>query len=97
MHSLGIIVDLSHSSRKTFFSALSFAESPYVVSHSGVKDIGAGSRGVDDEQLRAIKDTGGVAERIGVDHVGIGTDCDSNMWILRLCPQCFEHPLKLRQ
>ena len=110
MHSLGIIVDLSHSSRKTFFSALSFAESPYVVSHSGVKDIGAGSRGVDDEQLRAIKDTDGVvgiiffpwylkkhtifasidlvadhiaavAERIGVDHVGIGTDCDSNMWL----------------
>ena len=110
MQRLGMLVDLAHADRETFWTAIDLAQSPYVVSHSGAKNAGAGSRGLDDEQLHAIRDLGGVAgviffpwylkrhsiiatidlvarhiayiaDTIGVDHVCIGTDADSNIWL----------------
>ena len=112
MQRTGMIVDLSHAARSTFYAAVGLAESPYVVSHTGFMGAGAGSRGLDDDQIRAIRETGGVmgviffpwylrrntifagidlvadhicygAEKAGVDHVAIGTDCDSNIWLPR--------------
>jgi microsomal dipeptidase-like Zn-dependent dipeptidase len=64
MESLGIIVDLAHSSKQTVQEVLAMATRPVVVSHTGVAATCAGPRNLTDEQLRAIAANGGL--------VGIG-------------------------
>jgi membrane dipeptidase len=57
-----IFVDLAHIDRKGFFDALSVHDKsvPAIVSHTGVTGVYEHWRNVDDEQIRAIADTGGV-------------------------------------
>jgi membrane dipeptidase len=57
-----IFVDLSHVSRRGFFDAVSVHDKsqPLMVSHTGVSAVTASWRNVDDEQLRAVAETGGV-------------------------------------
>jgi membrane dipeptidase len=57
---LDVIVDLAHINKKGFMEACAMAHRPLIVSHTGV--IGAFShwRNIDDEQLRAVADSGGV-------------------------------------
>jgi membrane dipeptidase len=57
---LGVIVDLAHINRKGFLDACAMAKRPPIVSHTGV--IGAFDhwRNIDDSQLRAVADKGGV-------------------------------------
>lgn len=56
-----IFVDLAHISRKGFFDAVEVHDRsrPLVVTHTGVSGIHPHWRNLDDEQLRAIADTGG--------------------------------------
>ncbi len=60
MDSLGIIVDLAHSSPKTIDEVLAIATRPMVVSHTGVAATCPGPRNLTDEQLRAIAAKGGL-------------------------------------
>ncbi len=101
MEELGIVVDLAHGSAKTIDDVLDIATRPVVVSHTGVQATCAGSRNLDDRQIRRIADNGGVigigyfevavcgiepsqivralrhvADLVGVEHVGIGSDFD---------------------
>ena len=57
-----IFVDLAHISRKGFFDAVDAHDKtqPLLVSHTGIAAVHAHWRNVDDEQLRAVADTGGV-------------------------------------
>lgn len=57
-----ILVDLAHASRRTFFDALDAhtAALPPVVSHTGVSGVHRSWRNLDDDQIRAIADRGGV-------------------------------------
>jgi membrane dipeptidase len=57
-----IFVDLAHSARQTFFDAVRVHDRslPLLVSHTGVAGVQPHWRNVDDEQLRAVADTGGV-------------------------------------
>lgn len=57
-----ILVDLAHASRRTFFDALdaSSATLPPVVTHTGVSGVHRSWRNIDDEQIRAIAERGGV-------------------------------------
>ncbi len=57
-----VLVDLAHSSKATFWDALDChsAELPPIVSHTGVEGVRPHWRNVDDDQLRAIGDRGGV-------------------------------------
>ena len=57
---LGIIVDLAHINRKGFLDACSMATRPPIVSHTGVVGAFEHWRNIDDSQLRAIADKGGV-------------------------------------
>ena len=60
-----ILVDLAHASRRTFFDGLEALDRcrsalPPVVSHTGVSGVHRSWRNVDDEQIRAIAERGGV-------------------------------------
>jgi membrane dipeptidase len=57
-----ILVDLAHSGRVSFFDALEVhaPDLPPIVSHTGVSAVRPHWRNLDDEQIRAIADRGGV-------------------------------------
>jgi membrane dipeptidase len=60
MNALGMVVDLAHISREGFLQAARRSRSPVIVSHTGVTGAHPHWRNIDDEQLRAVADTGGV-------------------------------------
>lgn len=107
MNRLGIMIDVSHAAKSTMMQAVSLSCTPIIATHSCARALCDHPRNLDDEQLAALRDTGGliqitmvsaflkrgakpsdigvaaiadhvdyVAGRIGVDHVGIGTDFD---------------------
>ena len=57
-----IFVDLAHINRAGFFDAVSVHDrtQPLLVTHTGIAGVHRHWRNVDDEQLRAVADTGGV-------------------------------------
>ncbi|MFW6052105.1 MAG: dipeptidase [Myxococcota bacterium] len=57
---LGVIVDLAHINRRGFMDACAMATRPPIVSHTGVVGVKDTWRNVDDAQLRAVADLGGV-------------------------------------
>ena len=57
---LGVIVDLAHINRKGFLEACVMAKHPPIVSHTGVIGAFQHWRNIDDAQLRAVADKGGV-------------------------------------
>lgn len=57
---LGVIVDLAHINRKGFLDACAMATRPPIVSHTGVVGAFEHWRNIDDSQLRAVADKGGV-------------------------------------
>jgi len=60
MNRIGMVVDLSHVSDKTFFDALETSEDPVICSHSGCRAINPHRRNISDEMLRALAKNGGV-------------------------------------
>ncbi|MBO4660520.1 MAG: gamma-glutamyl-gamma-aminobutyrate hydrolase family protein [Prevotella sp.] len=61
MNHLGIMVDLSHASEKSFYDALDISTKPIVCSHSNCKALCDVPRNLTDDQLRALAKKGGVA------------------------------------
>ncbi|MDD2877825.1 MAG: dipeptidase [Acidiphilium sp.] len=107
MNELGILIDVSHTAKTSMMQAVAASRTPVLASHSCARALCDHPRNLDDEQLVALRDSGGliqitmvsaflkrgakpsdigvgaiadhvdyVIERIGVDHVGIGTDFD---------------------
>ena len=104
MNELGMVVDLSHTGRRTSFEAMAASSRPCVFSHANPRTMIDNVRNIEDDQIRACADTGGVvgacawgpilwrggenppglddlldvveyvAELVGIEHVGIGTD-----------------------
>ncbi len=60
MNRLGMMVDAAHLSRRSFFDVLEHSTSPVVVTHANAYAICPHRRNLDDEQLRALRDQGGV-------------------------------------
>ncbi len=56
----GVLVDLSHINRRGFLDACSTATKPPIVSHTGVIGAHEHWRNIDDDQLRAVAEKGGV-------------------------------------
>jgi membrane dipeptidase len=105
---LGIIVDLSHLNWAGFWDVVRLSEAPLVATHSNAHALCPASRNLQDEQLDAIRDSGGIVgvnfavtflredgsnvsetpiseivrhidylvDRMGVDHVALGSDFD---------------------
>jgi membrane dipeptidase len=60
MNELGMLVDLSHAGRRSFYDALEASSAPVIASHSGCSALYDHPRNLDDDQLRALADHGGV-------------------------------------
>jgi membrane dipeptidase len=60
MNKLGIVIDVSHMSRNTFWDVMEVTEAPVIASHSGVNALKDHQRNLTDEQLLALKENGGV-------------------------------------
>jgi membrane dipeptidase len=61
MDSLGIILDVSHMSPKSFYDAVKIFKKPICASHSNLKAVTNHPRNLTDEQFLIIKNSGGVA------------------------------------
>lgn len=62
MNRLGMMVDLSHASEKSFYDAISLSKVPIVCSHSSCKHLCDHPRNLNDEQMRALAKSGGVMQ-----------------------------------
>lgn len=60
MRELGMLVDVSHLNDGGFWDVIKLARGPVVASHSNCRALCDVRRNLSDEQLRAIRDTGGV-------------------------------------
>jgi membrane dipeptidase len=61
MNRLGMIVDVSHVSDKTFYDVLAVSTQPVIASHSSCRAISDVPRNLTDDMLRALAKNGGVA------------------------------------
>jgi membrane dipeptidase len=66
LNRLGVLVDVSHTSDKTFYDALEVTAAPVIASHSGVDAIKEHARNMSDDMLRALAKNGGVIQIDGV-------------------------------
>ena len=66
MNDNGIMVDVSHAGKETMMQAADLSRTPIIASHSGVKAVADSARNLDDEQLRKIKEVGGVAQMVAL-------------------------------
>jgi len=60
MNRLGMIVDISHVSDKTFYRTLTITRAPVIASHSSARAINSHARNMSDDMLRAVGVNGGV-------------------------------------
>lgn len=60
MNQLGMVVDISHVSDKTFYEALTCSSKPMVASHSNLRSICPHPRNLTDDMLRALAAQGGI-------------------------------------
>jgi membrane dipeptidase len=61
MNRLGMMVDVSHVSDKTFWDVLQTTHAPIIASHSSVRALTNSPRNLSDEMLRAVATNNGVA------------------------------------
>ncbi len=62
MNRMGMMVDISHVSDKTFYRTLILTRAPVIASHSGARALCASPRNMTDDMLRAMTRNGGVVQ-----------------------------------
>src|SRR6267154_1703642 len=62
MNRLGMIVDISHVSDKTFYDALALSKAPMVASHSSCRAICDAARNMTDQMIKDLAGKGGVIQ-----------------------------------
>lgn len=60
MNRLGMMVDISHVSDKTFWDTMTITRAPVIASHSSARALTNHPRNMDDKMLRAMTQNGGV-------------------------------------
>ncbi len=66
MNRLGIMVDVSHISKAAMLEAARISKAPVIASHSAVRALADHPRNLDDEQLLALKENGGVIQVVAL-------------------------------
>ena len=66
MNRVGVIVDCSHTGRRSSLEAMEISERPVIFSHSNVHSICPHIRNIHDDQIRACAAGGGVVGVVGV-------------------------------
>ncbi len=75
MNRLGILVDVSHISKEASLEAMRLSRAPVIASHSSTYALAAHPRNMDDEQLMALKENGGVMHTVALgDFVRVPSD-----------------------
>jgi microsomal dipeptidase-like Zn-dependent dipeptidase len=64
MNRLGIMIDISHPSKEANLQAMELSRAPVMASHSSARALNDHSRNLDDEQLLALRDNGGVVQTV---------------------------------
>lgn len=64
MNTHGMLIDLSHPSKKANLEMLKLSKAPVIASHSSARALCNHSRNLDDELLLAIKENGGVVQTV---------------------------------
>ena len=62
MNKVGMMVDLSHASEKSFWDALECSSKPIICSHSSSRALCNHTRNLTDDQMRSLAANGGVAQ-----------------------------------
>ncbi|HUJ29831.1 MAG TPA: dipeptidase [Candidatus Acidoferrum sp.] len=62
MNRLGVMVDVSHVSDKTFYDALEASQAPLIASHSSCRVLCNAARNMTDDMIRALAAKGGVIQ-----------------------------------
>jgi len=62
MNRLGMMVDISHVSDKTFYDALAVSKAPVIASHSSCRALCNVPRNMSDDMIRALAKNGGVMD-----------------------------------
>jgi len=60
MNRLGMLVDISHVSDKTFWDTIATTKAPVIASHSSSRELTHAARNMTDDMLRAVAKNGGV-------------------------------------
>ena len=90
MERLGILLDLAHVSVKSFHDALAYYKKPILVSHSNAYALCPSRRNLNDEQLKALHEHGGlvgitqVADFVHEDNPSLETMIDHMVYIAEL-------------
>ncbi len=66
MNRLGIMVDVAHVSKEAVMQVFALSKAPIMGSHSGAAGVADVSRNLDDEQLLALKENGGVIQVVAL-------------------------------
>jgi membrane dipeptidase len=66
MNRLGMMVDISHVSDRTFYRTLVITRAPVIASHSGARALCDAPRNMTDDMLRAVANSGGPNSKGGV-------------------------------
>jgi membrane dipeptidase len=77
---LGIMIDLSHLNQGGFWDVARIAQKPLVATHSNAHALSPCPRNLTDDQLRAVRDSGGVVGlnfNVGFLRADCGTDPDT--------------------
>lgn len=67
LNRLGIMVDISHTSPETTIQAAEYSRAPIIASHSGVRALYDHPRNMNDEEIRAVAEKGGVIQLVAFD------------------------------
>ena len=62
MNRVGMMVDLSHASEKSFWDAIECSSRPIICSHSSSRELCDHTRNLTDDQMRVLAKSGGVAQ-----------------------------------
>jgi membrane dipeptidase len=62
MNRLGMMVDVSHASDKSFFDVVEYSKAPIIASHSSVRAIAQHNRNMTDEMIKKLAEKGGVIQ-----------------------------------
>ncbi|MGA3135439.1 MAG: dipeptidase [Terracidiphilus sp.] len=80
MNRLGMMVDISHVSDKTFYETLRISRAPVIASHSSARALCDAPRNMTDEMLRAVAHYGGPNSKGGVVQVNFYSGFLSQSW-----------------
>ncbi len=62
MNKLGMMIDVSHISDKSFYDVIKLSEAPIIASHSSVRAIAHHKRNMTDDMIKALAKRGGVIQ-----------------------------------